>query len=73
MKKIMKITVIATLILLPWILMSQPAPWDPAIGGGEGNYPVGGGAPLGGGLIMMLLLAAGYGVRKFQLFRKRSR
>ncbi|MBN1338776.1 MAG: hypothetical protein JXA03_05595 [Bacteroidales bacterium] len=73
MKKIMLTLTITALILLPWILSSQPAPWDPTIGGGEGNYPVGGGAPLGSGLIMMLALAAGYGARKFSFLKKRSR
>lgn len=74
MKNIIKIAAIAIcLIIIPWILTAQPLPYDTGIGGGEGTNPVGGGAPLGGGLIMMLIMAAGYGTRKLIGSLKRSR
>jgi len=49
MKKVIQILAIALVILVPVILTAQPMPNDPAIGGGSGLYPVGGGAPIGGG------------------------
>ncbi|MBN1339864.1 MAG: hypothetical protein JXA03_11105 [Bacteroidales bacterium] len=70
MKKAINLLMICALIAVPFILVAQPAPWDPTIGGGEGNYPVGGGAPIGGGLFIMLGLAAGYASRK--IFRTKK-
>lgn len=73
MKK--SVTILAVVLLVAAVnsgLMSQPAPWDPAIGGGEGNYPVGGGAPLGGGLFFLMALAVGYATRKLSLFKRTS-
>jgi hypothetical protein len=72
MKKAIKILALtASILIVPMFLSAQPAPWDPTIGGGEGNYPVGGGAPIGGGLIIMLALAAGYGTKKVYDARKK--
>lgn len=45
-----------------------PPPDDPSSGGG----PVGGGAPVGEALVFTLLLAAGYGARKYYGRHKRS-
>lgn len=39
-----------------------PPPADPS--GGGGNPPVGGGAPIGSGLITLVLLGAAYGATK---------
>jgi len=58
-------------LLIPVILTAQPQPWDPAVGGGEGTLPVGGGAPIGGGMIIMLSMAAGYAVRKIHELRRK--
>lgn len=41
------------------------APPDPGGGPGGGNGPVGGGSPLNGGLIFLLTLGLGSGIRKF--------
>jgi len=41
----------------------QYGPSDPP-GGPEQNPPLGGGAPLGGGVEIMLILGAAYGIRK---------
>ena len=59
-------SLIATFILafITMILTAQPLPYDTGIGGGEGSNPVGGGAPLTGGLLIMLSLGIGYGVKK---------
>ena len=72
MKKAIKTLVLtASIMAAPMFLMSQPLPYDTNIGGGEGANPVGGGAPIGGGLIIMLALAAGYGTKKVYDARKK--
>ena len=73
MKKVIQILAILLVILVPVILIAQPMPWDPGVGGGTGGTPVGGGggAPLGGGLIILLSLAIGYGTRKIYEARKK--
>jgi hypothetical protein len=71
MKKVIQILAIALVILVPVILTAQPLPNDAGIGGGAGQYPVGGGAPIGGGLLIMLSLAVGYGTRKIYEIRKK--
>jgi len=77
MKKIMnltKITLILTLFM-GWSLVAtaQAPPPPPSGGHGEtGNQPAnGGGAPIGGGLVILLSLGAAYGGRKaYQAFKK---
>jgi len=71
MKKVIQIFAILLVILVPVILTAQPMPWDPSIGGGAGSTPVGGGAPIGGGLIILLSLAIGYGTKKIYDVRKK--
>jgi len=74
MKKVIQILAIAMVILVPIILTAQPLPpnpWDQGIGGGAGSQPAGGGAPIGGGLLIMLSLAIGYGTRKIYEIRKK--
>ncbi len=41
-------------------------------GAGSGNTPVGGGAPIGGGIFIMLALGAAYGGKKVYEFKKRK-
>ncbi|MBM3436461.1 MAG: hypothetical protein FJY07_09635 [Bacteroidetes bacterium] len=72
MKKITSIAVILVILALPIILSAQPQPNDATIGGGAGSSPVGGGAPIGGGFLVLLSLAIGYGVRKIYDFRKKA-
>lgn len=75
MKRIIKILCSAVLmIFLSTAAFAQPGsppppPPDPS-GGGGGNPPVGGGAPIGSGLIMLLVLGAAYGGRKAYLMNK---
>lgn len=65
MKKAIKfLAITAFAMILPMFLSAQPLPYDETIGGGETNPPVGGGAPIGGGLIILLALGAGYGAKK---------
>jgi hypothetical protein len=39
---------------------------------GSNNKPVGGGAPIGDGLLMMAFLGASYGAKKMYPFKKRN-
>ena len=72
MKKIIQVLTFVAYIMVPFILSAQPQPWDPNIGGGAGANPVGGGgAPIGGGLLILLSLAIGYGSKKIYDARKK--
>jgi hypothetical protein len=68
MKKIIQTLVIALLFTVPVALMAQPSPHG-GPGGGTGTTPAGGGppgggAPIGSGLVVMLVLGAAYGSKK---------
>jgi len=39
---------------------------------GGGNTPIGGGAPIGSGLIALVLLGVGYGAKKVYSFKNRN-
>jgi hypothetical protein len=71
MKKIIQVLTFVAYVMVPFILSAQPQPWDPNVGGGEANNPVGGGAPIGGGLLILLSLAIGYGSKKIYDARKK--
>jgi len=63
MKKILAIT--AFLMISGFSLLAQappPPPNDPSNGGTGG--PVGGGAPIGSGVVLLIAMAAGYGGKK---------
>jgi len=47
-------------------------PPPPGEHGQTGNQPVGGGATIGSGLFLMLLMGAGYGARKWYLKKAHS-
>ncbi len=74
MKKVFKVLVVSAFLLAgPIFLSAQPQPNDPGAGGGTvGSGPIGGAAPIGGGLIIMLTLGAAYGARKVYNIRKKS-
>ncbi len=71
MKKIIQVLTFVAYVMVPFILTAQPQPWDPAAGGGNASNPVGGGAPIGGGLLILLSLAIGYGSKKIYDARKK--
>jgi hypothetical protein len=72
MKKVIQILAISIVVLLPLILSAQPMPFDPGVGGGETTNPVGGAAPLGEGIILLLIMGLGYGVRKYKQLLKKA-
>ena len=75
MKRIIR-NILTTTLLICFILLATTIfadqPPDPGTGGpGQGDVPVGGGTPIGGGLFILLALGAAYGSKKFFEFRKR--
>ncbi len=70
MKKIIaKLSLIALLSIASTSLLAQgppPPPGDPSSGGG----PVGGNAPIGSGIALLLTLGAAYGGRKVYQYWK---
>jgi len=65
MKKTMKTIIIAIFIAAPLFILAQNPP-HPNGGSGPGpsNTPVGGGAPIDGGLSILMVLGAAYGSKK---------
>ena len=61
MKKILAIT--AILMISGFSLLAQAPPTPPENAGGNGG-PVGGGAPIGSGVVLLIAMAAGYGGKK---------
>ena len=68
MKKILAIT--AILMISGFSLLAQAPPTPPAEANG-GSGPVGGGAPIGSGLVVLITLAAEYGGKKVFDVRKK--
>ena len=72
-----KLSIIAGVILLQISLMAQGPgdPPPPPPGGGHGsntNEEPGGGAPIGNGLLILSILAAGYGAKKLYDHKKKK-
>ncbi|MCD4736223.1 MAG: hypothetical protein K8R53_09285 [Bacteroidales bacterium] len=64
--------ILTILIVFPSLFATaQPLPYDLAVGGGELNNPVGGGAGLGNGLLMMVTLGIGYGIIRYKQIKKK--
>ncbi len=72
-KTIKKITGLAILILsfAPLsLVMAQPG--DPPGGSGSGDQPVGGNAPIGGGVLILTTLGLAYGGKKVYDARRKA-
>lgn len=79
MKKFITIIIISSLLLflngtLKAQTISPAPPLPPTAGGASGtnNVTAGGGAPVGGGLFILLGLGAAYGTKKVYDFRKEN-
>ncbi|MHC1775014.1 MAG: hypothetical protein AB9834_06315 [Lentimicrobium sp.] len=61
-----KLIIVASLIIAPLAFsFAQPQPGNNSGGTPVGGEPIGGGtAPIGGGITILLTLAAGYGAKK---------
>jgi hypothetical protein len=65
MKKILiKLSLIAAFALTSTALLAQGGPPDPPVDPLDGGGPVGGHAPVGSGIAILLTLSAAYGGRK---------
>ena len=69
-----KIIIILTIALIPVITVAQTtSPTNPP-GSPEAGTPLGGGAPIDGGLGILLMLGAAYGGKKsYALYQKKSK
>ncbi|MBN2173713.1 MAG: hypothetical protein JW731_06260 [Bacteroidales bacterium] len=71
MKKVIKsIAIFSIVILMPLLLSAQPEPGQNGDGSEVGGLPVGGGAPIGSGLIIMMVMGAAYGAKKVYQINK---
>ncbi len=71
-KVILNLILVGLLIIVPVIMVSASAPPPPPPGGpGTGEIPIGGSAPIGSGLVMLISMGLAYGAKKLYNARKR--
>lgn len=72
-KAIFNLIIIGLLIIVPVIASNAaaPPPPPPPPGPGTGDQPIGGTAPIGSGLIILISMGAAYGAKKVYNARKR--
>jgi len=73
-KAILNLIIVGILIIVPVILATAsapPPPPDPIGGPGTGHEPIGGLAPIGSGIVMLISMGAAYGAKKIFNARKR--
>ena len=72
-KAIINLIITGLLVVVPAIITcaSAPPPPPPPGGPGGGDQPIGGAAPIGSGLIMLISMGAAYGAKKVYNARKR--
>ena len=70
MKKIFTLTAILMISGFSLLAQAPPTPPENPSNGGTGG-PVGGGAPIGSGVVLLIAMAAGYGSKKVYNARKR--
>jgi hypothetical protein len=71
MKTIRYVLIITMLLAMPLLNFAQPLPNQNGNGSHMGQTPVG--APIDGGLSILLLLGAGYGTRKMLKLKKEGK
>ena len=74
MKRAIIYLVAIAIVFIAFVLTAQaagPPPPPPGGGPGGGEIPIGGQAPLGSGLILLLSMGAAYGAKKIYDARKR--
>jgi hypothetical protein len=74
MKRKFRIVLIATLFVTAPLLMLAQTPPHPNGGNAPGseNGPVGGGAPVGSGVILLVAMGAAYGASKLYQMRRET-
>jgi hypothetical protein len=64
-KRIIQLIVTGAFVVAPIFMFAQPNPGGNGNGTPVGGDPIGGGtAPIGGGIVLLLSMAAGYGLKK---------
>ena len=70
-KAILNLILVGLLIIVPLITVTASAPPPPPPGPGTGEEPIGGAAPVGSGLVLLISMGAAYGAKKVYDARKR--
>jgi len=70
-KAILNLIIIGLLIIVPVIIASASSPPPPPPGPGTGDTPIGGTAPIGSGIVLLISMGAAYGAKKIYDARKR--
>ena len=71
MKKTYKvIALIAVFVLVAYLAQAQPHPGNTSGGGAVEGPPIGAGAPIGSGTVLLIALASAYGGHKFYKVNK---
>lgn len=72
-KSIINLIITGLFIIVPVIVSnaSSPPPPPPPGGPGTGETPIGGPAPIGSGLVILISMGAAYGAKKVYNARKR--
>jgi len=66
-KRIIQLIVTGAFVVAPLFMFAQPGPGGNGNGTPVGGDPIGGGggtAPIGGGIVLLFSMAAGYGMKK---------
>jgi hypothetical protein len=63
-KRIIQIIVAGVFAVAPLFMFAQPNPGQNSDGGGVSEPPIGGTAPIGGGVVLLITLASAYGLKK---------
>ena len=73
MNKILKLLIITAIVIVPLLTAtaSVPPPPPPPPGGGGDPIPIGGTAPIEGGVVILVSMAAAYGAKKIYDARRR--
>lgn len=73
MKRNFRIVLIAAfLVTAPLLMMAQQPPHPNGGVNGPGAGPVGGGAPIGSGVVLLVAMGAAYGASKLYQMRKEA-
>jgi len=70
-KAILNLILVGLLIIVPVIIVSASSPPPPPPGPGTGEDPIGGAAPIGSGLVLLISMGAAYGAKKVYNARKK--
>jgi hypothetical protein len=72
MKKIIFALTVIVLAFLSCPLIAQPAPGQNQGGGAVAGPPIGGGAPIGDGIYVLVALALAYGISRWYAIHKQK-